>query len=608
MTTTPSDILGDEPDSRLQSPVSAPQRSVDRLDPRIANLLTVVGFGIPIAAYFWLLDRYSLNVILGDPWDDVNVINHSYTHLFDWGSLWAQHNENRIFFPNLIVLLLAYTTHYNVQVEEYLGAAMLMGSTALVIWAHKRRSRSTPWLYYCPVAILMLSFVQHGNTLYGFQLAWYLVLFAVVTALIVLDRTVVTWGWLIFATVSAVVASYSSLEGLFVWPTGLFLLYLWRRPKSFAIAWISAAILTTVVYFAHFTSSTDAASAIQHPIASIEFFFVAVGDVVGVNVSGPDATGIAVLLFGLVIVLLSIWVLFASCRGRDAAGGSQIAPALICFGLLFAASLTVGLMSAGWPGASPSRYRTFDLLIVVGLYLAVLDRCALRWRADEGAQPSEMSGGEVPVSHVGGTRSPGPFAHRGSVLMGAVVVAIVCLQIGIGVPEGLAGARVDHTNQVLAARVLVNIDKYPDNFVRGSLAPFYQPAFIRRMAQIAKVHRLSLFATNSVAEYKAQGLVADPSTLSTRITIPTNGVVLKGTQILNATAIDSFGVTKVEFTATGEGLSNAVVGSAVMYQYGWIAAWRTATVPNGFYVLESVAYNGSGRVAHSRSVSVVVKN
>ncbi len=84
--------------------------------------------------------------------------------------------------------------------------------------------------------------------------------------------------------------------------------------------------------------------------------------------------------------------------------------------------------------------------------------------------------------------------------------------------------------------------------------------------------------------------------------------MLKGTKFLGATASDSFGVTKVEFTVTGEGLSNVVVGDAGRYQYGWVATWRTVTVPNGFYALESVAYNGAGHVAHSRSVSVVVKN
>jgi hypothetical protein len=104
-----------------------------------------------------MVGRYSVNVIVDDQFDDVTVIGHTYVHLFDWSALWAQHNENRIFFPNLIVVLLARTTHFNIQVEEYLSAVMLLVATTLLIWAHKRRSPTTPWLYYCPVALLSFS-------------------------------------------------------------------------------------------------------------------------------------------------------------------------------------------------------------------------------------------------------------------------------------------------------------------------------------------------------------------------------------------------------------------------------------------------------------------
>ena len=386
-----SDMLADEPAARSPKGVG-PRRLVDGFDPRLVNLLTIVGFGVPIAAYVWFLHRYSLNVITGDQWDDVNVIIHSYKHVFDWSSLWSQHNENRIFFPNLIVLALAYTTHFNIQVEEYLSAILLVASAALLTWAHKRRSPSTPWLYYCPVVILMLSFVEFGDTLFGFQLAWFLVLFAVAVTFIVLDRPVLTQWWLAVGIAAAVVASYSSLQGLIVWPTGLLLLYYRRRPMSFTIVWVAAAAVTVAVYFTDYVSPVNPA-AIRHPLAGIEFFLVIIGDIVGLPVSGRNATGIAVLVLGLIIAVVAIWVLVLYCRRRDTESGNPIAAALICFGLLFAASVTIGRISQGWPGASQSRYRMFDMLMLVGLYLAVLDQRALRWRASEKHQPAERPHG-----------------------------------------------------------------------------------------------------------------------------------------------------------------------------------------------------------------------
>ena len=64
----------------------------------MVNAVTIVGFAAPVFGYFWMLWDYAVNVVVGDQWDDVVVIGHSYSNLFDWSSLWAQHNENRISF------------------------------------------------------------------------------------------------------------------------------------------------------------------------------------------------------------------------------------------------------------------------------------------------------------------------------------------------------------------------------------------------------------------------------------------------------------------------------------------------------------------------------
>ena len=180
------------------------------------------------------------------------LIGHAFSGTLHFSSLWSQHYENRIFFPNLIVLALAYTTHFNVVTEEYLSAFMLFGATVLVICAHKRRSPERRWIWYCPVAFLLLSLAQATNTLWGFQMAWYLVLLMTALALFLLDQE--PQRWLVFgcAIAAAVIASFSSLQGLLVWPAGLLLIYLRRRPRHLAIAWIGSAVLTGVIYFVGF--------------------------------------------------------------------------------------------------------------------------------------------------------------------------------------------------------------------------------------------------------------------------------------------------------------------------------------------------------------------
>jgi hypothetical protein len=574
---------------------------------RWMTILAVFAFSVPIIAYFWLIHHYGVNMIHYDQWSDVKIISDSYSGKLSFGALWATHNENRIFFPNLIVLLLSRTTSFNIVFEEYVSGALLVISIGLLIFAHRRRAGPIPWIYYCPIAILMLSFVQYQNALWGFQMAWYLVLFAVAVVLLLLDRPTLTGGVMALAIASAVVASFSSLQGLIIWPLGLLLLYYRRRPKAFTVSWITAAVTTVVVYFVNDPNASNSTDyVIRHPIAAFEFYFSAIGDIVGANVSGIDATGIAVLLFGLAIVLASIWILVTYCRGRDEVSGSPIAAALICFGLLFAAFVTEGRISVGLSGASQSRYTTFDLLIVVGIYMAVLEQFTLRRGTSEENVPLKTSSGVDPVRGIRRTPSLGHSIQQAFPILAVGVVTIVCLQIGIGIQTGLAGARASHAGQVWGARVTVNINRYPDTFVAGTLGEFQSANFIRQMAQTAKVHHLSLFGTDAVAEYKAEGLIVGQPPVVNCV-VPKDSADLKDTSLLGAAASDGLGVTKVEFEITGEGLRNVLVSSGKPSPFGWLAFWRTTTVPNGTYILECVAYT-VGNMARSPGIAVVVKN
>ena len=365
--------------SSLRPPTQTSVLGLQRFDSderRRAVLPTALGIAtlvVPVAAYFWFISRFSVNAIYWDQWSDINMIGHP-----NIATLWAQHLENRIFFPNLIVLVLAYTTHFNIIVEEYLSGVMLVVAAGLLIWAHKRRCPSTPLVYYSPVVILMLSFAQAGNTLWGFQMAWYLLMLALAAALFFLDRPSLTGLVLAAAIAAAVVGSFTSLQGLLIWPVGLVLLWHRRRSKGLLLAWVASAVTTGAVYFIQFEFSATGDNnsyVFAHPIAAIQFFFSLVGDVGGENNNLPFVGhNDGVLVLGVVLVAVAIWVVIAYGFRRDEESGYPIGVALVCFGLLFAATIAVGRTSWGLWAAGASRYTTFDLLIVIGCYLAILER------------------------------------------------------------------------------------------------------------------------------------------------------------------------------------------------------------------------------------------
>ncbi len=495
MSSTANDCVTKGLDSPVGSQGVARDNAVDRWNPKLVSGLTVAGFALPVIGYLWLVAHFSVNVLVGDDWDQVPVIQQSYAHFLDWGQLWAQHNENRIFFPNLIVVLVAHSRHYDMRVVEYLGAAMLLAATACILVAHKRRSPSIPWVYYCPVAFLMLSFVQEGNTLWGFQLAWFLVLLCLAAVLLILDRGHLTWLALGGAAAVAVVGSFSSLQGLLIWPAALVLCYYRRWSRPHLGAWIAAGVATTAFYLHNYDSAASPLPrfALQHPQIAIKFFFFLIGDVVGkpVALGSSDPANSLVVLFGVVVFILAVGTVIICSFRSDRDSGSPIGIALIVYGLLFAAFVTQGRSYYGYGGASFSRYTTFDLLILAGIFLALLGRRSL-WRGapavetDPTVPPEETTQRSKVGSSHGGIRS---VAYRAAAI---VLVVAVMLQIPLGFHNGLRGAESFHVSQIKAAETLRNID-HVSNSQLGVAEFFVSPQMIRRRAQVLKEHRLSVF-------------------------------------------------------------------------------------------------------------------
>ena len=101
-------------------------------------------------------------------------------------------------------------------------------------------------------------------------------------------------------------------------------------------------------------------------------------------------------------------------------------------------------------------------------------------------------------------------------------------------------------------------------------------------------------------------VTVDNSAPTTSVVVPSNGATLSGSQYLDATA--SVGTTYVTYELNGNGLSNDVIATAVPTVYGWIGAWDTTTVPNGAYILRSVASDSGGVTVTSPPVAITVSN
>ena len=468
-------------------------RLVDRLPPALVRVLTVAGFGIPVSMYLWMLHTYAVNVINLDQFDDLTVIRGSYVHYFDWHLLWAQHNETRIFFPNLVVVALAHVDHFNIVHEEYLSACMLLASIGLLIWAHKRRSPDVPWLYYCPIAFLLLSLVQWHNTLWGFQFAWYLVLLSLMAAIFFLDRIELNAWSLAVAAIFGVVGSMSLIQGFLIWPVGLFLLY-HRRRLRFAIPWLIVAVATAIIYFRNFDSSLGnpyPGYASHHLWASIRFFVFEAGDIVGVQPKGHHSlTGYPmIVLFGAVMLIIAAWLVMVLGTRRDSTTGTPIGVVLILFASMFALMVTQGRVTFGLQTAGASRYTTYDLLFLCGIYLAILGRT-------HAAAPMVDPVSDGPAHD----RTPTPTAPRFP--RNRVIVSTICIVTGLlivlqscfGYFYGIKSASNWRSVELREKYIEVHVATEPGRQISGLYLHARPASWVLQQLDTLEEHHLSFYA------------------------------------------------------------------------------------------------------------------
>ena len=228
---------------------------------------------------FWFVHRYTANALYSDQWTDVSVVHQLRSGMLTFNDLWGQHNENRVFFPHLVVLALAQTTHLNVVIESFISAALWWFAAILLVIAHHRRSPELSWLWYTPIALAFASAVSLGDTLFGFNLSWFMALAALAVVLFLLDRASPTKWTACIAILVAVVGSYSTLQGLLIWPSGLVLLLIHRRSKAWLVAWSGSAILTFIVFLIGYRLPTSSGAGPSGLGASVRFFFSSLGNV-----------------------------------------------------------------------------------------------------------------------------------------------------------------------------------------------------------------------------------------------------------------------------------------------------------------------------------------
>lgn len=312
---------------------------------------------------------FGVNVVSWDQWDFVPFIEKLFSNNLSVYDLFQQHNEHRLFFPRIVMLILAYISSYNNLYEMYFSWTLALLIFAVVFLAYKSGfGTSTKMLMaFIPISFMIFDLKQFGNILWGFQLQIYLCVIGFVSSIYMLDKSNKLDANFLLAAGGGVLASYSFVNGLAAWPSGLIFILLSGKDKRMAVVWSFIGLLTTAIYFIHWTKPAGNPSTfliIEHPIKGLLYFTSNIGSPLGLII--PVAAGIGIAL--IIILLIELTFLIKYGLWKENAKWLSF----ILFSLISSFGMTVFRAGFGIQQALTPRYITITSLAIIGIYVLAL--------------------------------------------------------------------------------------------------------------------------------------------------------------------------------------------------------------------------------------------
>ncbi|MBL7645005.1 MAG: hypothetical protein JNK74_02335 [Candidatus Hydrogenedentes bacterium] len=343
------------------------------LSPERKRILCLSGGTASILFLVGMYLFYSIDYPYYDQWDFVPFLEKAYARQLTWTDFWAQHNEHRLVFPRLLMLVLARLSHWNIYLE--LGANFILaGLTWLVLCAQakaggRRVFEGTSITIYLMLTLLIFSLSQWQNWFNGWQLQEFMNVLAAVLSFIAL-----TWGGLPglgigLAACFGLVATGSFANGILVWPIGLILLILQRAERDKylrfeLLGWFAVGMAVTWAYLRDYATPSyhpPLSSALNQPLQCVLYVLAYLGQPVW---NLDPVVSIVMGMIGLLLWSTSLAQLFLS-RVSLRVLSPWIGMALYAIGT--AAITALGRVDIGLDQAMSSRYVTMANLLWVAV-------------------------------------------------------------------------------------------------------------------------------------------------------------------------------------------------------------------------------------------------
>ncbi len=336
----------------------------------------------PIIALIFI-KTYGVNVCYWDQWEMVPLFDKLHTGHLTFMDLFAQHNEHRILFPRIVMLLLGVITHYNNLAEMYFSWFLLCLIAYLLfrIYVGPFGATKTALIKFIPIVWLVFSLRQWENLLWGFQIQFFMVVLFFILAVYLLATSKTIGLRLAGSVLSAIICTFSLSNGLLVWPIGLIQILLSRRApgnksvypyRKKLFIWCLTGILAFVAYFIGYTKPSGHPSLfyfLQHPADAAGYFLAALGNPLASDFF--TMAGIGIIMAALYIFII-IHIITDIKRKSISKLDIGLSVPLLLFGLCTIVLLDLGRSGFGPGQAASSRYSTLIVLAIIGPYLIIL--------------------------------------------------------------------------------------------------------------------------------------------------------------------------------------------------------------------------------------------
>ncbi|MHB1864848.1 MAG: hypothetical protein ACYCPS_01625 [Candidatus Saccharimonadales bacterium] len=331
----------------------------------IKYILLVLLILIPITTLM-MIHHYAVNVPFDDQYALIPMIQSVMRGHIPFAALWAQHNEHRVFFPNVILLSLAMFTHWSIIDEIYLSFIIsLIGFLGLYLLINRYLKDKIILLTVLILsAAVYFSAIQWQNWLWGWQLEWFLCLSCVIWSVNLIDRLSNKTKLKSFFVpgLLAFVATFSLAAGFLAWiiPLGILVVRKFKIPNI--LVWLSGAIISTLLYFYHYIQPSDGLTQKKYldKIPSVAKNYAAY---IGGSVSEDKHIAVFVGVYLLTIFVVCILYIIKAKQISKYVTFIGVGLAPLIFGIL----VVIGRFNLGITNALSSRYTSFSELLIISI-------------------------------------------------------------------------------------------------------------------------------------------------------------------------------------------------------------------------------------------------